>query len=221
MCSECGGDDFITDNDSGDLICRLDGAVVCSSMINEEQTEYRLFQNDSQSWQKKRLGPSYNIYNPATNSPFVKQEVPLSQKSSFHYNPQLFLQDAIKDIHEVFSKLYLGGCTNKSACQRAVYLFTLVYQHQLKQKSIRHKEHRRVKFSRRKQFVVMCIYRALWNQHESDTKHDKKPLPLMWNPRDISNLLQGIDVSMSSIQRCLKDVDVYLKREQLFLSKPK
>lgn len=63
------------------------------------------------------------------------------------------------------------------------------------------KETKRQRFSRRKQFVVTSLCVALTENVKQD--HNK-----IWTPSEVSNLLEGPEISDNSVKRCLKDLGI-------------
>ena len=55
----------------------------------------------------------------------------------------------------------------------------------------------RQKFSRRKQFVISCLYLALKEQNIKS-----------WSIEELSEQLDGIQVSKFSVRNCLKDLGI-------------
>ena len=211
-CARCEAyDDFVNDERTGDVVCRQCGVV--SRRLFSEQTEYRVFNDDSSSWKRKRIGPSYNVFHMAS-SPFTPSvSLPHTHPK---YDPYDFLREATADIREVFAKLFCGDCTNRPAMSRAIYLFTLAFNHQIAEKTTT--DRRRLKFSRRKQFVVSCIWRALIEQHKRATAKDNVKEAMLWTLNDINNKIPGNDVSVTSVQHCLTDLDRYANAAGVDLS---
>ncbi len=225
-CNSCGGDDFVEDERSGDMICTNDGVVARQLTMCDNQPEYRLFRDDPGSYQRQRLGPSQNIMMGSGGGISLRTAISrtalskgvvgvggggggglLRHHKTFPYDAQQFLDEAIRNIDEIFSKLYGDSNSNKEARNRAKYLFSLVHKHQLDKKT----KGERKKFSRRKQFVVTCVYRALWVQNNRETTSEKTQFELAWTPSHISGLIQGTYVSAESVKRCLKELDAYMR----------
>lgn len=197
-CHRCGGCDFVEDGRSGDTICGECGVVFQEKRMSEE-TEYRLFRDDTSSQKRQRVGPSYNPYITST----ISNTVMSSTRSSCgfrqrHYTDENFLELAYKDIDETFMKLYNGQMSNMEARNNARYMFSLVYRAQKAKKDAGVRK----KFSMRKQFVVACVFRALFVQNDNMTRGMNPQPGLAWSLREISNMTPGIDVSTDSVKRC-------------------
>lgn len=193
-CTNCGSTDFAEDHRSGDMICSACG-IVCERVISTE-AEYRLFSEDSSSYSKIRVGAAYN--------PLM--EYSLTEKSRLERDEKEFLWEGLRNIDEIFFKLYKGDSINTAAQYRARELFQKAFHLQVEQKkgavpmkrsSGEKRSKIRQKFSRRKQFVVSCIAHALKESNIST-----------WSTQDLSDQLEGIQVSKYSVKNCLKDLKV-------------
>jgi len=155
--------------------------------------EYRVFSDDSESKSKIRVGSAYN--------PLM--EYSLTEKSRLERDEKEFLWDGLKNVDEIFFKLYNGDCNNTASQHRARELFQKAFHIQVNQKQgigapmkRTGDNNKRQKFSRRKQFVVACIWASL---RENSIK--------TWGIPELSNLLEGIQVSKYSVKNCLKDLE--------------
>jgi len=194
MCVHCGEkSEIVEDHKSGDLICSSCGNVSSEKLIST-QAENRVFADEPSSKMKGRTG---NLYNPFT-------EHNLTEKSRLERDEKEFLWDGLKNIDEICFKLYNGDLTNSAAQQRAKELFQRAFHMQVQQKkgvvpmkrSNSKKKDNRIKFSKRKQFVVACLHKAL---EENNIK--------TWTITDLSTLMDGIQVSNASANNCLKDLE--------------
>jgi len=197
LACECGSTDFIEDNRSGDTICGQCGAVQPERIV-DVTAEYRIFSDDSASYDKVRAGPAYNIF----------MEHNLTEKSKLERDEKEFLWDGLKNVSDVLSRLYRGDTSNRPVADRAKELFQRAFHIQVDQKKgavpmkrtgtkKAQKEANRQKFSRRKQFVITCLYQAL-KEYGINT----------WSIADLSDQLDGINVSKYSVDHCLKDLDL-------------
>ncbi len=105
-----------------------------------------------------------------------------------HSKEKEFLWEGLKNIEEVYFKLTNGDSLNRPVQDRAKELFAKAFRMQLAQKkgekafakrssgpeSVRYKN--RQKFSRRKQFVVSCLFQAL-REHGVKTWSIERTLP--------------------------------------------
>jgi len=196
VCTGCESTSFAEDHRSGDWICTQCGLVSEERLISNE-AEYRVFAEDSASYNKIRVGQAYN--------PLM--EYSLTERSRLERDEKEFLWDGLRNIDEIFFKLYRGDSVNSPALNRAKELFQKAFHMQVEQKKgavpmKRSGDAKRLKnrqkFSRRKQFVVSCIYQAL-----------KENNIITWNTQDLSDQLDGIQVSKYSVRNCLKDLKVF------------
>jgi hypothetical protein len=198
-CENCGAvDTFTEDHRAGDWVCTACGNVVQSRLISHE-AEYRIFSDDSESKSKIRIGAAYNP---------LSMDYSLTERNRLERDEKEFLWDGLKNIDEIFFKLYKGDSVNTSAQHRAKELFQQAFRLQVEQKKgvvpmkrssgdkAKNKLNRQ-KFSRRKQFVIACLHRALKESH-IDT----------WDIPALSDLLDGIQVSKYSVKNCLKDLNL-------------
>jgi len=185
--------ELVEDHKAGDQICGSCGAVASERLISQD-AEYRIFSDDSSSHSKIRIGAAYNPL----------QEYSLTEKSRLERDEKEFLWDGIKNIEEIFYRLSNGDTSNAPAQQRAKELFEQAFHLQVEQKKgsapmkrsgDKKSEKDRQKFSRRKQFVISALYQAL---KESGIE--------TWNIQDLSEQLDGIQVSKYSVRNCLKDL---------------
>ncbi|PRP80148.1 hypothetical protein PROFUN_12231 [Planoprotostelium fungivorum] len=184
-CSSCGNTTFQTACDSCGLITESRNIAT--------DAEYRVFSDDSESKNKIRVGSAYN--------PLM--EYSLTEKSRLERDEKEFLWDGLKNVDEIFYKLYNGDCNNTASQHRARELFQKAFHIQVNQKQgigapmkRTGGDNKRQKFSRRKQFVVACIWAALRENHIKT-----------WGINELSNLLEGIQVSKYSVKNCLKDLE--------------
>jgi hypothetical protein len=114
-----------------------------------------------------------------------------------------FFYHGIRDIEEVMMKLLQGCGRNYPVELKAKRLYQNAYELQLAQKEgkvrMNKNKKKRERFARRKQFVVACVWWALL-QHGYNDK---------WTIEEISNQLEGIDVSKYSVKKCLRDLKLY------------
>jgi len=197
-CPQCQATNtLVEDHRSGDQICEQCGYVVQERVISPE-AEYRVFSEDSSSYSKIRVGDTYNIF----------REHSLTERSRLERDEKEFLWDGMKNIDEVLLFLYKGDSVNKPVQERAKELFQQAFHFQVKQKqgavpmkrsgsSKKLKDQNRLKFSRRKQFVVTCVLQAL-KEHNINT----------WELTDLSEHLDGIQVSKYSVRHCMKDLQL-------------
>jgi len=197
-CSNCReSTEFITDERSGDTICSTCGGVSQERLVSQE-AEYRVFADDSASKSKVHYGNAYN--------PFM--EYSLTESTKLERDEKEFLWDGLRNIEEIFFKLTRGDSHNRPVQERAKELFQKAFYMQLAQKkgtvpmkrtngveAVKFKN--RQKFSRRKQFVITCLYQAL-KEHGIHT----------WDIDELSAQLDGIHVSKYSVRHCLKDLDM-------------
>jgi hypothetical protein len=123
----------------------------------------------------------------------------------------------------VFYKLTKGDSVNRPVQERAKELFQQAFRMQMAQKkgtvpmkrasgveAVRFKN--RQKFSRRKQFVISCLYQAL-KEHNINTWGIEGRIliiDLVSNLLlELSEQLDGIQVSKYSVRNCLKDLQIY------------
>eukprot|EP01118_Nematostelium_gracile_P018177 TRINITY_DN7_c0_g1_i2.p1 TRINITY_DN7_c0_g1~~TRINITY_DN7_c0_g1_i2.p1 ORF type:complete len:197 (+),score=44.82 TRINITY_DN7_c0_g1_i2:188-778(+) len=182
------------DRKGGYSVCANCGSVLPERII-DFGAENRVFSEDPDSFKKGRTGDVYNIF----------MEHSLTEKSKLERDEKEFFYDGMKNISDVFSRLYRGDTSNRPVQDRAKELFQQAFHIQVKQKEgavpmkrsgkKSQKDSNRLKFSRRKQFVVTAIYRALQEQGIST-----------FSITDISDKLDGINVSEYSVNHCLKDL---------------
>jgi len=179
-CDECDCEEFFDDPDTGDVTCRHCGKVAQEKTISNE-AEYRVFSEDSSS--KSRI--HYTI----------------SKYGMSNEDVQFFTQ-GIRDIEEIMCKLLQGCGRNLPVENQAKAMYLEAFKLQLAQKEGRTKMSKtkelRQRYARRKQFVVSALYWAL-------LKNGVKT----WSIEDISNQLEGADVSTYSVRKCLKDLKLY------------
>jgi len=223
-CKECGSSQVAEDHRSGDWVCVKCGTVLNERLISPE-AEYRVFSEDHESFNKRRVGRTYNPL----------EEYTLTESSRLGRDDKEFLWDGLKNIEDTFTRLYQGDPVNTRAQDRAKEIFAAVFREQVKQKlgekpmkraggktetrkrqrtndlvsaskaslissSIQEEENdhgvpKRLKFSRRKQFVVAAITQAL-----------KENNVTTWNFQAVSDLMDGISVSKYSFNNCVKEL---------------
>jgi len=174
-----------------------------------EESEFRSFSDEfaSTSASKKRTSSVYNDFDNHVEIGFDKQTQIEKE----------FLWSSLRCIKQAFASLYGGENTNKPAEERAVRLFKIAFDYQWKQKQGDVKSFqghmtvgkaikkntttdvlKRSNFSRRKQFIVACIWFALKEQNVNVSI------------AEISSLVEGQRVvSQKMVNRCLKDIGVY------------
>jgi len=101
----------IVDSRSGELICQGCGSVLEERIISEE-AEYRVFQDDSESKKKVRVGDAYNPY----------LDYSLTDKNNLERDEREFLWDGLSNIDESMFRLFQGGTITKIK-ERAKELF--------------------------------------------------------------------------------------------------
>jgi len=211
-CTSCNQySELIEDHKAGDQICRNCGAVATERLIAQD-AEYRVFSEDSASYGKIRVGAAYNPL----------KEYSLTERSKLERDEKEFLWDGIKNIEDIFYRLSQGDSSNAPAQHRAKELFEQSFHIQVQQKkgavpmkrsgdkkSGPLKNQARQKFSRRKQFVISAVYQALLEcgiiQEDGKKPADIEKQKDKWI-QDLSNQLDGIDVSKYSVRNCLKDL---------------
>jgi len=193
--------EVVDDHKSGDLICSGCGTIAQERLVQQD-AEYRLFSEDSASYSKIRVGAAYN--------PLM--EYSLTEKSRLERDEKEFLWEGLRNIEDVLYKLYNGDTTNKRVSERAKELFQKAFHFQVQQKkgAIEMKRSggknlankNRQKFSRRKQFVITALIEAL-----------KEAGISRWKIEDLSEQMEGIQVSQYSVENCLKDLDPNAKAD--------
>lgn len=196
FCSNCNSySELVEDHRAGDQVCNQCGAIAQERLIAQD-AEYRVFSEDSASYSKVHYGAAYN----------TTMEYSLTEKSRLERDEKEFLWDGIKNIEEIFYRLSKGDSSNAPAQQRAKELFQQAFHLQVEQKkgtvamkrsggSDKKSKKNRQKFSRRKQFVISALFQAL-KENGINT----------WNIQDLSEQLDGIQVSKYSVRNCLKDL---------------
>jgi len=208
-CQNCNTESaLVEDHKSGDLICSTCGSIAQERLIGTD-AEYRVFSEDSASYNKVHYSGSYN--------PLM--EYSLTEKSKLERDEKEFLWDGLKNIDEILYRLYHGDGVNKQVAERAKELFQKAFRIQVEQKKgnismkrsgNKDKLKNRQKFSRRKQFVVASLFQALeeyWKMLESGSSYKKGQLK-KWTIDDLSNQMDGIQVSKYSVDNCLTDLNL-------------
>eukprot|EP01087_Luapelamoeba_hula_P024366 TRINITY_DN924_c0_g1_i1.p1 TRINITY_DN924_c0_g1~~TRINITY_DN924_c0_g1_i1.p1 ORF type:complete len:244 (+),score=51.30 TRINITY_DN924_c0_g1_i1:252-983(+) len=201
-CTECWTTGTVEDARSGDVICSGCGIVKEARSISPE-AEYRVFADDDGDGEsKKRVGPSYN--------PLLPHNF-LGSKRKWERDEKEFLWEGLKNIDDALSRLLDDG-QNKPVEMRAKELFQQAFNWQFLQKQGIHStvtakittpiekkkmSQARRKYSRRKQFVVACIWWSL-KEHSIDNI----------DVDDISELIDGKEVSKYSVRHCLRDLNL-------------
>lgn len=192
VCENCGGNELEEDRRSGDTICSQCGTVQSERLISQE-AEYRVFSEDSASYEKIRIGQSYNIF----------RDYSLTERSRIERDEKEFLWDGMRNIDDIFFRLFRGDSSNKPVLEKAKELFQKAFHKQMDQKkgavpmkrSNKKSQEARQKFSKRKQFVVTCLLQSL-QEHGIFT----------WTIKDLNEQLDGIQVSETSVNNCLEDL---------------
>eukprot|EP01114_Cavostelium_apophysatum_P021096 TRINITY_DN725_c0_g1_i1.p1 TRINITY_DN725_c0_g1~~TRINITY_DN725_c0_g1_i1.p1 ORF type:complete len:302 (+),score=54.57 TRINITY_DN725_c0_g1_i1:118-906(+) len=194
QCPSCGQyAELVEDHKAGDQICSNCGAIAQERLISND-AEWRVFSEDPNSFNKARAGPAYN--------PLM--EYSLTERSRLERDEREFLWDGLRNIEEIFYRLSNGDSSNAPAQQRAKELFQQAFHMQVEQKQgkvpmkrsgDKKSKKNRQKFSRRKQFVISALYQAL-----------KECGINTWDIQDLSEQLDGIQVSKYSVRNCLKDL---------------
>jgi transcription initiation factor TFIIIB Brf1 subunit/transcription initiation factor TFIIB len=194
-CKNCGSDDFVFQYKEGDKVCTACGVVADERMISEE-AEYRLFSDDSSSLSKVRAGPATSIYLLSDHS---------TGQSRLAAEERQFLYDGWKNIDQVVNRLFPDS-QPAVVRSRAKELFQKAFLHQLGQKQ-GHNEFKkgeddknvvRQRFSKRKTIVVAALYHAF--------RENNIELPETLD--QLNRALEGDDVSMNSVSRCLEELGV-------------
>lgn len=184
---------LVEDHKAGDQICGNCGAIAQERLISQD-AEWRVFSEDPNSYNKARAGPAYN--------PLA--EYSLTEKTRLERDEKEFLWDGLRNIEDIFYRLSNGDSSNAPAQQRAKELFQQAFRMQVEQKQgtvpmkrtgDKKSSKNRQKFSRRKQFVISALYQAL-----------KECGIETWDIQDLSDQLDGINVSKYSVRNCLKDL---------------
>jgi len=186
-CEGCLSTDLVEDRASGDTVCVNCGIVYSEKYIAPENSGN---------------GSSYNSFNYYS----------LTQKSKLEREELEFIWDGEKNIEESLYHLFQGE-HNAIVEQRAKELFQRSFKIQLEQKEglkpmnskqitkspemFDVKDKKRQRFSRRKQFVVSCVWFALTEQGITT-----------WSIQDLSEIINGMDVSAHSVNNCLRDLEV-------------
>jgi len=197
-CENCGSTDIVEDGRAGDSVCSQCGTVFNERII-DTSAEYRVFSDDSSSYDKIRAGPAYNI--------FMEHSL-TDTNSKLERDEKEFYWDGMKNISDIISRLYRGDSSNRPVQDRAKELFQKAFHIQVEQKKGSvpmkrsgskkgQKEANRQKFSKRKQYVVTALHQAL-KEHGINT----------WSIADLSDQLDGINVSQYSVDHCLKDLNL-------------
>jgi len=185
--------ELVEDHKQGDQICSNCGAIAQERLIAQD-AEWRVFSEDPNSFNKARAGPAYN--------PLM--EYSLTERSRLERDEKEFLWDGLRNIEEIFYRLSNGDSSNAPAQQRAKELFQQAFHLQVEQKQgkvpmkrsgDKKSKKNRQKFSRRKQFVISVLYQAL-----------KECGINTWKIEDLSDQLDGIQVSKYSVKNCLRDL---------------
>jgi len=204
-CPDCFCTTVVEDSKMGDIICSGCGLVKEARSVSPE-AEYRCFADDEDSQTKVRVGASYNPFLPINQ---------LGSKRKQEQDEYDFLWEGERNIKEVLGRL-LGDGENKPVENRAIQLWQKAFQWQLLQKKgiesqvidatkpetkinkkMKKMSHARKKYSRRKQFVVACLVRAM---KENSLGH--------FSVEDVDRLIDGKTVSRNSVKRCLKDLNL-------------
>eukprot|EP01101_Sappina_pedata_P007822 TRINITY_DN4202_c1_g1_i1.p1 TRINITY_DN4202_c1_g1~~TRINITY_DN4202_c1_g1_i1.p1 ORF type:complete len:212 (+),score=85.53 TRINITY_DN4202_c1_g1_i1:30-638(+) len=178
----CLNQHLIEDHKSGDVVCEGCGKVSAERIISEE-AEYRIFSDDSSSAEKVRVGAAYNPY----------LEHRLTTSSHWEREEKEFLWDGFKNIDETLERIFSSDMKPQAVQGRAKDLFQKAFRLQVSQKESK----KRVRFAKRKQYVVASIFRALEENNISTFTLD-----------DLNDQLEGIQVSKESLKRCLKELKV-------------
>lgn len=212
QCVHCGSTRIIEDNRSGESTCK-DCGMICIDRLVSTEAPYRVFKDDAESMNKIHHGELYN--------PFLEYQ--LTEVTKLQRDEKEFLWDGQRNIDDILYRLFSGEM-NYAVKERAKELFQLSFRLQTAQKkglkpmnksSAESKDGKRQRYSRRKQFVVACIYQALKENgipvSLSSTSKEKENGIKRWTIKDISDCLDGIDVSEYSVRHCLKDLGIELK----------
>jgi uncharacterized Zn finger protein (UPF0148 family) len=208
-CQNCNTDSaLVEDHKNGDLICSTCGSIAQERLIGTD-AEYRVFSEDSSSYNKVHYSGAYN--------PLM--EYSLTEKSKLERDEKEFLWDGLKNIDEILYRLYHGDGMNRQVSERAKELFQKAFRIQVEQKkgniSMKRSGHKdklknRQKFSRRKQFVVASLFQALeeyWKTLENAGGYKKGEIK-KWSIEELSNQMDGIQVSKYSVDNCLTDLNL-------------
>lgn len=174
-CIECDGN-LIVDDKTSDLVC-----ISCGLVATERIATTDLFHNTSYI----KVGLSDRE---------VDRKYSKFESGEF----KRFLEDGIVDINTVLNQLWGGEILNKGVLILAEELYRKIVKKQQEQKSgtlFWNRSDQRKHFSRRKQCIVACIYRALI---ENSIER--------WDICDISSLTPGsVTVTIQSVNKIYKE----------------
>jgi len=193
---ECLSNNLGTDSRRGEIFCKDCGRVVSSRIISDE-AEYRIFSEDSSTKSRSRVGAAYNMdIGPR-----------LTTKTSKYDKDDLeFLYLGLRDIETVMFYLLDGCGRNLPVESRSKSLFNKAFKMQLEQKEgkrefkkqgKKEKKNNRQRYARRKQFVVSVVYYSLMKSGVQK-----------WTIKDISDQLEGRDVNIKSVRKCLSELEL-------------
>lgn len=205
-CENCKKTSFIEDTSRGAMICEFCGMVKPHRVVSPDQ-EYRIYEGDSNSDKKMRVGVSVNVH--------LNHQ--LSSSDRLEKYQKDFLFKGVDNIRRTLERLFAGHPVSKPVESRALELFIKAFHWQYLQKkggsdqvlSEMSAEEKRIrsqivrkKYSRRSQFVVACIYRALV---ENDIFMELTEVDRV---NRISCAL-GKKVSIRMVQRCFNDLGLH------------
>jgi len=195
-----------TDIRYGDTIC-INCGLIFEERIVDQTAEYRLFAGDEKSNQRKRVDGYFSDFLP------YHQIGTSGYKQHLYRDEHEFLWEGMRNINDALRRIF-PDVPNKSVEMMTKELFQKAFHSQvLQKKGIDTKINGqlqsniqkptqmaapRKKYSRRKQFVVTCLWWSLVKNNISS-----------WNITDLSELVEGKVVSRYSVKHCLRDLGLH------------
>tara|TARA_R110002050_G_scaffold30453_1_gene77965 strand:- start:475 stop:1275 length:801 start_codon:yes stop_codon:yes gene_type:complete len=176
----------------GDRVCIKCGEVAEEKMISEE-AEYRLFNEDSESQKKVRVGQAMSIYMLHDQTTWSSKLAP---------DDRDFLYTGWRNIDRIINSLFVDSqpAVVRSRAKELFQEAFLLQVHQKEGKKAFNKPKAkaavRQKFARRKPFVVASVFVAL-KEHGLDH---------LFEIRTISEKLDGADVSRHTLKKCMREL---------------
>jgi transcription initiation factor TFIIIB Brf1 subunit/transcription initiation factor TFIIB len=194
ICSNCSGASFIEDTSHGDCVCTTCGVV--AERLYDDAPIKRVFADDSAA--DKETKQQHSGFNAATENSLRSANGRLDQEEQFLY-------DGFASIDASMKRLF-PDVQPASARTRAHQLYKVAFDMQVAQKKGRatHLKGRgmanwkRQKFARRKSFVIAAIAAGL---RREGIGHIRLP--------DLNGTVEGKDVSLHSLQRCFRELEVH------------
>jgi transcription initiation factor TFIIIB Brf1 subunit/transcription initiation factor TFIIB len=193
-CSNCPAKTRLVENwSTGDRTCTNCGMVQEERMIVQDAAEYRIFQDDDHesSSGRVRVGASQSIFAPSSNCDLNTDA-----------DEKLFHTEGLRLMEDFFASYYPYGRA-KSIEYRAREIYDCVFRHQKEEKTgtsnspsscSETTSWQRVKYSRKKTYLVGAIWIALM---ETGASHNK------WSVDYISRFF-GAPISEDRVKRSLK-----------------